>query len=183
MAVILWLERDAPSSEVEAAVQVSRISDDETTSAEGCSLRRSAERQRDFGCDGLQTSDLCRDSLAVSSLTKTYKERGDCRNTPKAYKTSHFVGWVVGGDGRAFPVPNTRSRTVSHFVQGVYNKACIQSLRAHCLAVLPRSSRSCGSAPAWSSSSMISLWQAFDPCRPCQCFAPPGAKVSIRFCF
>ena len=24
------------------------------------------------------------------------QDRGDCQNTRKSYKTSHFVGWVVG---------------------------------------------------------------------------------------
>jgi hypothetical protein len=26
----------------------------------------------------------------------TYKTAGDCQNTRKPHKTSHFVGWVVG---------------------------------------------------------------------------------------
>jgi len=48
------------------------------------------------GDDETRTRDLCRDSVAWIGFTTTCKTRGDCQTTHKSYKTSHFVGWVVG---------------------------------------------------------------------------------------
>jgi hypothetical protein len=46
-----------------------------------------------------QSTDMperCRDSPAFLGFTMTYKPRGDCQSSRKSYKTSHFVGWIVG---------------------------------------------------------------------------------------
>jgi hypothetical protein len=39
------------------------------------------------------------------ALKDNLQDRGDCQNTRKSYKTSQFVGWVVGWESGGVALP------------------------------------------------------------------------------
>src|SRR5580693_3322155 len=111
------------------------------------------------------STSFCPDSLAHSVL----EQLGRRRRLPKYAEILEDIAYCGLGCGLRPSCVSRAKRTFPHPLPirlGCYNNACIQSLCAHCLAVLPRPSLSCGSAPALSSSSMISLWQLFDSGEP-----------------